>query len=109
VLLKLLLVPLNRVFVGQGTASGSGSSSGKKKKDGGAAGKDALAASGGGGGGMKQAEQEAALVDFRAGVINVLLATSIGEEGLDIPEVRPAVCSLWLTLLARCQSVLKPA
>lgn len=38
--------------------------------------------------GMKQAEQRKVLEDFKAGQFNVLLATCIGEEGLDIPQVR---------------------
>ena len=37
--------------------------------------------------GMKQAEQHQALKDFRDDVFNVLVCTSIGEEGLDIGEV----------------------
>ena len=37
--------------------------------------------------GLKQAEQQALLADFRLGSINVLVATSVGEEGLDIAEV----------------------
>lgn len=37
---------------------------------------------------MKQAEQKAVLAEFRAGSFNTLVATCIGEEGLDIPEVR---------------------
>jgi ERCC4-related helicase len=41
---------------------------------------------------MNQQEQQQLLDDFRAGVVNVLLATSIGEEGLDIPEARPSTC-----------------
>ncbi len=37
--------------------------------------------------GLSQKEQKAMLDDFRAGGFNVLIATSIGEEGLDIPKV----------------------
>ncbi|HVY01269.1 MAG TPA: DEAD/DEAH box helicase [Candidatus Nanoarchaeia archaeon] len=37
--------------------------------------------------GMSQKEQKQILDQFRSGDINVLCATSIGEEGLDIPEV----------------------
>lgn len=29
------------------------------------------------------------LADFRAGTFNTLVATCIGEEGLDIPQARP--------------------
>lgn len=36
---------------------------------------------------MKQAEQKAVLAEFRQGAFNTLVATCIGEEGLDIPEV----------------------
>ena len=36
---------------------------------------------------MKQAEQKKVLADFRAGAFNTLVATCIGEEGLDIPQV----------------------
>jgi Fanconi anemia group M protein len=35
---------------------------------------------------MTQEEQMKTLKDFREGVYNVLVATSVGEEGLDIPE-----------------------
>lgn len=38
-------------------------------------------------GGMSQREQKGVIEKFKEGVINVLCATSIGEEGLDIPEV----------------------
>ncbi len=76
------------MFVGQGNATKSKKRAGGAGGSGrGAGGEAAMAMSGGGGCGMTQAEQEAVLADFRAGVVNVLLATSIGEEGLDIPEV----------------------
>jgi Fanconi anemia group M protein len=37
--------------------------------------------------GMNQKEQQQILTEFKEGKINVLVSTSIGEEGLDIPEV----------------------
>ncbi len=37
--------------------------------------------------GMSQKEQQAILQDFREGRFNVLIATSVAEEGLDIPKV----------------------
>jgi Fanconi anemia group M protein len=37
--------------------------------------------------GLTQKEQKQMLDDFRNGLFNVLVATSIGEEGLDIPKV----------------------
>jgi len=37
--------------------------------------------------GLSQKEQKQVIDEFREGKINVLCATSIGEEGLDIPEV----------------------
>ena len=42
------------------------------------------------GGGMPQREQKAVLAAFRAGAFNTLVATCIGEEGLDIPQAPPA-------------------
>jgi len=37
--------------------------------------------------GLSQKEQKHLLDDFKNGLLNVLVATSIGEEGLDIPKV----------------------
>ncbi len=37
--------------------------------------------------GLTQIEQQAILREFKQGKINVLVSTSVGEEGLDIPEV----------------------
>jgi len=39
-----------------------------------------------GSGGMTKVEQKEALKKFDGGEVNILLATSVGEEGLDIPE-----------------------
>jgi Fanconi anemia group M protein len=41
--------------------------------------------------GFSQKEQKAIIQQFRDGEINVLVATSIGEEGLDIPEVSAVI------------------
>ncbi len=41
--------------------------------------------------GLNQKEQKAIVDDFREGKINVLVCTSIGEEGLDIPEVSAVI------------------
>jgi Fanconi anemia group M protein len=68
-----------RAFVGQGGAAAGGWSR-------------AGGAGSGGGAGMKQKEQKAVLEGFRKGEFNVLVATCIGEEGLDIPAVDLIVC-----------------
>lgn len=60
-----------RKFVGQASAA-----KGKKGK----------------GTGMNQKEQKTTLDDFRAARFNTLVATCIGEEGLDIPAVDLIVC-----------------
>lgn len=39
------------------------------------------------GSGLSQKEQKQIIADFREGKYNVIVATSIGEEGLDIPKV----------------------
>ena len=41
--------------------------------------------------GLKQKEQKAMIEKFRTGEINILVATSIAEEGLDIPEVNEVI------------------
>jgi len=41
--------------------------------------------------GLSQKEQQEIMDKFREGVINVIVSTSIGEEGLDIPEVNAVV------------------
>tara|TARA_Y100000310_G_scaffold339456_1_gene432141 strand:+ start:3636 stop:5237 length:1602 start_codon:yes stop_codon:yes gene_type:complete len=41
--------------------------------------------------GLKQSEQREMIENFSQGKINVLVATSIGEEGLDIPEVHEVI------------------
>lgn len=65
-LVKLLtsgVFPLCRIFIGQASGKVNGV-------------------------GMKQAEQKKVLTDFRSGAFNTLVATCIGEEGLDIPQVQ---------------------
>ncbi|KAJ3337557.1 hypothetical protein HDU93_000848 [Gonapodya sp. JEL0774] len=76
------------VFVGQSGGSTSGRGGGTRGRGrGGASG-----SSGRGKGGMSQKEQSAVLQRFLSGTHNVLVATSIGEEGLDIGEVDLIVC-----------------
>ncbi|MDP2925630.1 MAG: helicase-related protein [Nanoarchaeota archaeon] len=41
--------------------------------------------------GLSQKEQQAIMNEFREGKINVIVSTSIGEEGLDIPEVNSVI------------------
>lgn len=41
--------------------------------------------------GLKQSEQKAMIKKFSSGQINILVATSIAEEGLDIPEVNEVI------------------
>ncbi len=43
------------------------------------------------GSGMSQKEQKKILNEFRSGEVNILSSTSIGEEGLDIPEVNAVI------------------
>jgi ERCC4-related helicase len=75
-----------RSFVGQGGgssggASGWGSKSTGRSKGGGSSGP-----------GMNQKEQKDAIKGFSNGQYNVLVATCIGEEGLDIPAVDLIIC-----------------
>lgn len=41
--------------------------------------------------GLSQKEQRAVIEDFTLGKVNILVSTSIGEEGLDIPEVSAVI------------------
>ena len=47
--------------------------------------------SGSGESGLSQKEQKQIIEDFKEGKLNILSATSIGEEGLDIPEVNAVI------------------
>ena len=70
-------------FVGQGTTKAGKGKAGDGEADGGGGGKVR---------GMAQKEQAAVLEKFRGGELNVIVATSVGEEGLDIAEVDLIVC-----------------
>jgi hypothetical protein len=77
------------MFIGQGAGGGS------KGAGGGGARKGRRE-------GMAQKEQKAVLADFRAGAFNVLVATCIGEEGLDIPQVHAlGLTGFYLSLPSR--------
>jgi len=41
--------------------------------------------------GLNQKEQHEIIEEFKSGKINILISTSIGEEGLDIPEVNSVI------------------
>jgi ERCC4-related helicase len=41
--------------------------------------------------GLSQKEQQSIIEEFKEGKINIMAATSIGEEGLDIPEVNSVI------------------
>ncbi|KAG7371283.1 Hef nuclease [Nitzschia inconspicua] len=64
-----------RYFVGQGKGPGGSKKNASKHAD-----DDRVS-------GMKQAEQQKAIRQFRENIYNVLVCTSIGEEGLDIGDV----------------------
>lgn len=44
------------------------------------------------GSGMSQKEQQQTIEKFKSGLFNVIVATSVGEEGLDIGEVDMIIC-----------------
>jgi len=41
--------------------------------------------------GLSQKEQQEIIQEFKSGIINIICATSIAEEGLDIPEVNSVI------------------
>lgn len=97
-LAKPTAAPCDRYFVGQGgkkpgkKAAASASATSSVAVRGVGTGGTKQAEQKAGAGGMKQAEQKAVLDDFRQGLFNTLVATCIGEEGLDIPQVGDAAC-----------------
>ncbi|KAL4529744.1 hypothetical protein Ndes2526A_g04507 [Nannochloris sp. 'desiccata'] len=85
-----------RSFVGQGSVcsgGGSGWAGGKSTISTISGGRSKSGGGGSNGGpGMNQKEQKDAIKGFANGQYNVLVATCIGEEGLDIPAVDLIIC-----------------
>lgn len=52
--------------------------------------------------GMNQKEQERVLSDFRSGKIDILVSTSVGEEGLDFPQVDVVILFEPVSDVRRC-------
>lgn len=79
------------IFVGQQNSDAN--KKGKKsKKDATAENEDAVEEDDHSTAGMKQNVQQEVIEDFKKGKLNILVATSIGEEGLDIGEVDLIIC-----------------
>eukprot|EP00962_Isochrysis_galbana_P033341 scaffold11149_cov129-Isochrysis_galbana.AAC.4 len=83
--------------VSQQRAAGDGATTRKLIRPAAFVGQAKTAAAGAGGTdagavGMDQAEQQRVLASFRSGEVNVLVATSVAEEGLDIGQVDLLVC-----------------
>ena len=76
-----IMVYLSRMFIGQSKGGKNGAA------------------------GITQKEQQKVLADFRSGVFNTLVATCIGEEGLDICQVSMASfhCQLAQPSLSECK------
>ena len=72
----------SKVFVGQANKSGSNSNKNNKQNPNN---------SDSGAKGLSQKEQKRLIQEFSRGEFNVLTATSIAEEGLDIPEVNSVI------------------
>lgn len=62
------------LFIGQSSSASSGTGSGTART------------------GMRQKQQQKVVEAFKTGAINTLIATSIGEEGLDIGQVDLIIC-----------------